>query len=108
MVATTGEQLLDDDGVRMMYEELLPRAYVVTPNIPEAQILSGLPISSVEAMREAAQVIHERGGIAVVIKGGHAARNEEDDIVDLLFDGEMFTEYHTARLEARHTHGTGC
>jgi hydroxymethylpyrimidine/phosphomethylpyrimidine kinase len=105
MLATSGEPLLDDDGVRAMCAELLPRALVVTPNIPEAEILSGRAITSIEQARAAAAEIHQLSGAAVVVTGGHG---EGDVLVDLLFDGDVFTEYETARIDTRHTHGTGC
>ena len=105
MVAKSGDRLLDDEGVRTLCTELLPHALVVTPNIPEAEILSGRRIASTDDAREAARRIHGMGPSAVIVKGGHAA---SDDIVDLLFDGERFIELRTARVPTRHTHGTGC
>ena len=105
MVAKSGDALLDDDGVRAIRAELLSRALVVTPNIPEAEILSGLAIRSLADAREAAKRIRASGKCAVIVKGGHAAG---DDIVDLLFDGDGFTEFPTRRIATRNTHGTGC
>ena len=105
MVSKSGARLLDDDGVGMLRTELLPRALVVTPNIPEAEVLTGRRIQSIEDARAAADEIHSRSGSAVVIKGGHA---EGDQLVDLLFDGDMFTEFQTPRIATRNTHGTGC
>lgn len=108
MLSTSGESLLDEDGVSALRTELLPRAAVVTPNIPEAEILSGLKITSIEQLRAAAAEIHQQGGAAVVITGGHADPAEDDVIRDLLFDGERYTEFRTARIDTPHTHGTGC
>jgi hydroxymethylpyrimidine/phosphomethylpyrimidine kinase len=105
MVSKSGARLLDDDGIAMLRTELLPKALVVTPNIPEAEVLTGRRIQSIEDARAAAYEIHSRSGSAVVIKGGHA---EGDQLVDLLFDGEMFTELQTTRIATRNTHGTGC
>jgi hydroxymethylpyrimidine/phosphomethylpyrimidine kinase len=105
MVATSGQRLLDEDGVRALCAELVPLAMVVTPNIPEAEILSGRAIRSLEDARAAAVRIHAMGASAVVITGGHAEGNE---IVDLLFDGTLFTEFQIARIPAANTHGTGC
>jgi hydroxymethylpyrimidine/phosphomethylpyrimidine kinase len=105
MVSKSGARLLDDDGIGMLRSELLPRALIVTPNIPEAEVLTGRRIQSIEDVRAAAHEIHSQSGSAVVIKGGHA---KGDQIVDLLFDGEMFTELQTARIATRNTHGTGC
>jgi hydroxymethylpyrimidine/phosphomethylpyrimidine kinase len=105
MIAKSGDALVDEDGVRAMRAELLSRAMVVTPNIPEAEILSGSRIRSLADARDAARRIHAIGKCAVVVKGGHA---DGDEIVDLLFDGEGFTEFPTPRIRSRNTHGTGC
>jgi hydroxymethylpyrimidine/phosphomethylpyrimidine kinase len=108
MVAKSGDRLLDDDGVKALSAELLPHALVVTPNIPEAAILSGRTIRSLDDARAAARAIYDSCGAAVVLKGGHAEPTDEGTLVDLLFDGERFTEFRTARIETRNTHGTGC
>ena len=105
MVAKSGDALVDADGVRAMRTELLSRALVVTPNIPEAEVLSGTRILGLADARAAARRIHAIGKCAVVVKGGHAAG---DQIVDLLFDGDGFTEFPTPRIHTRNTHGTGC
>ena len=105
MISKSGARLLDDDGIQMLRAELLPHAAVVTPNIPEAEVLSGRRIESIEDARAAAYEIHQAGGSAVVITGGHA---QGDQIVDLLFDGEVFTELQITRIDTPHTHGTGC
>jgi len=105
MIATTGERLLDDDGVKSLVAELLPLAMAVTPNIPEAEALSGRRIASIEDARAAAFRIHELGAASVIITGGHA---RGDEIVDLLFDGTLFTELQIARVPVHGTHGTGC
>ena len=114
LVSSSGARLLDDDGVQALCVELLSRARVVTPNIPEAEALSGRRIGSLEDARDAARRIHEMGAAAVIITGGHAARtpNAErrtpDDVIDLLFDGHAFHEFRVARVDGRQTHGTGC
>lgn len=105
MLAKSGDRLLDDDAVLAVMKELLPRAYLVTPNIPEAEVLSGLRITSLDDAKTAAKKILESGASAVVVKGGHAAG---DDLVDLLYDGRTFVELHTPRIDTRNTHGTGC
>jgi len=104
MVAKSGDRLLDADGVRAICAELLPRALVVTPNIPEAEALSGITIHSMDDAREAARRIHGMGP-SVVIKGGHMPG---DDLVDLLFHDGVFVPFHTPRIRTRNTHGTGC
>ena len=105
ILATSGDRLLDEDGVQALRAELLPRAMVVTPNIPEAEVLSGRTIRSIEDARAAAVRIHEMGASSVIVTGGHAPG---DGIVDLLFDGAQFTELQIARIQTSHTHGTGC
>jgi hydroxymethylpyrimidine/phosphomethylpyrimidine kinase len=105
MVAKSGDRLIDDEGIRTLRVELLPRALVVTPNIPEAEVLSGMRITSSDTAREAARRIEALGPSAVIVKGGHAPG---DEIVDLLFDGERFHEFRTTRVSSRNTHGTGC
>lgn len=105
MVAKSGDRLMDDDALTAIRRELLRRALVVTPNIPEAEVLSSLRITSLDEAREAARRIHGFGPSAVVIKGGHAPG---DDLVDLLYDGHAFHEFRTVRIETRNTHGTGC
>jgi hydroxymethylpyrimidine/phosphomethylpyrimidine kinase len=105
IVATSGERLLDDDGVEMLRTELLPRALVATPNVAEAEALSGRPIRSLDDAREAARRIQDLGCAAVIITGGHASGR---DVVDLLFDGRSFIECRAARVAAGPAHGTGC
>jgi hydroxymethylpyrimidine/phosphomethylpyrimidine kinase len=109
-VSTSGERLLDADGVRVLTTELLPRAFVVTPNIPEAEALSGCRIRSPEDIRRAAVRIREMGAGAVIVTGGHALAGQEPtaDAIDLLYDGHTFTECRTRRIEAGPLHGTGC
>jgi hydroxymethylpyrimidine/phosphomethylpyrimidine kinase len=103
--ASSGDPLLDDEGLLAMKEELLRRAHAVTPNIPEAELLSGIAIRSEVDCREAARLIARFGPKYVVITGGHAA---SDRIIDVVYDGEVFTEYATERVGGGPMHGTGC
>ena len=105
MVAKSGDRLLDDEALAAIRTELLPRAFVVTPNVPEAAALSGRPIHGEEDRRDAARRILALGPQVVIIKGGHFP---SEDIVDLLYDGHRFTEFRAERVEGRNTHGTGC
>lgn len=105
MVAKSGDLLLDEAAVQVMRSELLPCARVVTPNLPEAAVLSGHAVVSLHDAREAARRIHDLGPRAVVVKGGHG---KGERLTDLLFDGQHFTEFETERIATRHTHGTGC
>jgi hydroxymethylpyrimidine/phosphomethylpyrimidine kinase len=104
MVAKGGHPLLQQTAVTAVKEHLLPLALVVTPNVPEAEILSGLTIASPAAVREAARVIASLGPRFVVVKGGHLS----GDATDVVFDGADFTEFHAERIDTPNTHGTGC
>jgi hydroxymethylpyrimidine/phosphomethylpyrimidine kinase len=106
IASTRGDRLLDDDGVQMLCRELLPLAHVVTPNIPEAEALSGRRILSKEDAEEAARRIHGLGPTAVIITGGH--QPDTGHVSDLLFDGQRFSRFRTARIDAANAHGTGC
>ena len=105
MVAKSGDRLVDDDALGALRAELLPRAFLVTPNIPEAEALTGLELRTRADREEAARRIAAFGASAVLIKGGHLPG---DEIVDLLYRGQTFTEYRQPRVHGRHTHGTGC
>jgi len=105
MVAKSGDRLLDADALDALTRDLLPLAALVTPNLPEAEVLTGMPVRTLEEQREAARRIVGLGARAAVVKGGHAASAE---IVDVLFDGQVFTEFSTERMPGTSTHGTGC
>jgi hydroxymethylpyrimidine/phosphomethylpyrimidine kinase len=105
MVAKSGDRLLRDDAVTVLRELLLPLAAVVTPNLPEAGVLAGFAIDSVEDMRRAAKEIVGMGARAVVVKGGHRVAAEA---VDVLYDGATFRDYSAPRVDTTSTHGTGC
>ena len=106
IVSTSGDSLLDDEGLLAMKTELFRRAHVVTPNVPEAEALSGMRIASTKDAREAARRIHDMGPRAVIITGGHAMT--DGDVIDVLFDGHTVLEFTTARVASAGTHGTGC
>jgi hydroxymethylpyrimidine/phosphomethylpyrimidine kinase len=103
--ASSGDRLMDEEGLAVMKTELLPRAFLVTPNIPEAEALSGVTIRTDADRHEAARRIAALGPTAIVVTGGHFP---SPDIVDLLYDGERFMEVRTARITGAGTHGTGC
>lgn len=105
MVAKGGDKLLDADAVHAVRSTLLRLARVVTPNVPEAEVLAEMRIGSVADMRAAAEKIMRFGPAAVVIKGGHLPGPEATDV---LLDGSKATTISTPRLEGPHTHGTGC
>jgi hydroxymethylpyrimidine/phosphomethylpyrimidine kinase len=98
--------LMDADARLAMKRLLLPRAALVTPNLDEAAEMAGISVHDAESMREAARRIAGLGAAAVLVKGGHLTGNS--DALDILWQGGVFTEFRTARVESRHTHGTGC
>lgn len=104
MYAKNGSALMAPSAIDTLISEIIPLADVITPNIPEAEKISGLSIKTQEDMKQAAQLIYNMGCRNVVIKGGHA----EGDATDILFDGQQFYEYTSPRVNTKHTHGTGC
>jgi hydroxymethylpyrimidine/phosphomethylpyrimidine kinase len=106
MVSKHGLPLLTDSAASAIRDYLLPRAALITPNVPEAEILTGTAIRNLEDMRRAAHQILDMGAAAVLIKGGHL--DLDSGVVDLLFDGVEWHEFPAPRLDTRHTHGTGC
>jgi len=105
MIAKSGDRLLDDEALATIRTELLRHAFVVTPNIPEAETLADMKIAGDEDRREAARRIAKLGPANVLIKGGHFP---SQDIVDLLYDGHRFHEFRGERVPGNNTHGTGC
>ncbi|MBN1635526.1 MAG: bifunctional hydroxymethylpyrimidine kinase/phosphomethylpyrimidine kinase [Deltaproteobacteria bacterium] len=104
MVAKGGARLIREDATRSLVEELLPLAFVVTPNIPEAEVLTGMRIATVVEMKEAARMIRDMGPKHVLVKGGHLS----GDALDILYSGGNFHEFSSERFDTRDTHGTGC
>jgi hydroxymethylpyrimidine/phosphomethylpyrimidine kinase len=105
MMAKGGDRLLREDEVDAIRAVLLRLARVVTPNVPEAEVLAGLSIQSIDDMREAAHRILRLGPAAVIVKGGHLSGPAA---IDLLVEGDRELVLSAPRLDVRHTHGTGC
>jgi len=105
MVAKGGAALLDAEAVEYMKNHLFPRAFLVTPNIPEAEILSGMKISGVDDMVKAGRKIMEYGSAAILVKGGHL---DSAKVHNVLIDGAGVKIYNSRRYHTRNTHGTGC
>ncbi len=106
MRAKGGDPLLRPDAQEALIREMLPLATIVTPNLPEAEALTGLQIRSLDDMKEAARRIHALGPKTVLVKGGHL--ESSDRAIDLLYDGQVFHRYEADRIATRNTHGTGC
>ena len=104
MVATSGARLISEDAVEMLKSKLLPIATIATPNIPEAEVLSGMRISDKADMEQAARFIADRYGCAVLLKGGHSI----NDANDLLYENDEMTWFSGRRIDNPNTHGTGC
>jgi len=104
MVSKSGHYLLRPEAKEELVKVLFPIAAVVTPNIPEAELITNIKIENLEQMKMAARVIYELGPACVVVKGGHLT----EDAVDVLYDGTDFRYYRGARIETKNTHGTGC
>jgi hydroxymethylpyrimidine/phosphomethylpyrimidine kinase len=105
MVATSGHRLLDEDAEAAIIDELLPLCTIVTPNLDEAEILTGSKIRTVEEMHTAAESLVGEGAQSALIKGGHLAG---DEAVDVLYDGGEFYVFRKPRVDTTSTHGTGC
>ncbi len=104
MVSKHGLPLLPPEAAGAIRDLLLPRAVLITPNLPEAEALTGLKIRTLDEMRAAACRLREMGARAVLLKGGHL----EGDAIDLLLDGAAWHEFPAVRVATPHTHGTGC
>lgn len=106
MIAKSGAPLLRQDAVTLLAEKLFPLALLVTPNIPEAETLTGFSITDEKEMKKAARRLHALGPRNVLVKGGHFTRSNE--CTDLLYDGKEFLFLPAPRFSTPHTHGTGC
>jgi hydroxymethylpyrimidine/phosphomethylpyrimidine kinase len=104
MVATGGARLLEESATVMLRSRLLPLATVITPNLSEAEVLTGFPVQTLADLRRAACRLVEIGARAVIVKGGHL----DGPPIDVLYDGRTFTDLAADRIVIRHTHGTGC
>lgn len=104
MVSTSGYHLLNPEAEATLIKRLLPLAFIITPNIPEAEVFTGMPISTLQQMEDAARAICQMGAKNVLLKGGHL----RNDAVDILYDGREYSYFSSARINTKHTHGTGC
>ncbi len=104
MISKHGARLLPESAIAAVRRDLVPRAALLTPNVPEAEALTGLAIRTLDDMRQAACRIVGMGARAALIKGGHM----EGDATDILYDGSQWHDFPAPRIPVRHTHGTGC
>lgn len=105
MIATSGDRLVPEDAEQAIRDLLVPRSTVVTPNVPEAEALTGLAVADVPDMTEAGRALRERGAASALVKGGHLSGTEA---VDVLVDHEGVHTLTAPRIETPNTHGTGC
>lgn len=105
MVATSGDKLLEDGAIKALKEKLIPLCDVITPNVPEAEILTGLKIDDVDKLGEAGAMLLEMGAYAALMKGGHL---DGKMVVDVLVSEDENAMMTAPRIRSRHTHGTGC
>ena len=104
IASTSGAKLISDDAIETLKKELLPLATVITPNIPEAEVLADMKIANEEEMIIAAEKISKKFGCAILVKGGH----QINDANDLLYRDDAYTWFHGKRINNSNTHGTGC
>lgn len=104
MVSKSGYHLLNPEAEATLIRKLLPLATIVTPNIPEAEVMAKMSIRNLPQMEEAAKIIRQMGAKNVLLKGGHL----EDDSTDILYNGQGFKYYASKRIATKNTHGTGC
>ena len=105
MISKSRATLLDEDAIAVLRDELIPRADLITPNVPEAERLTGQTIRNTDDLKRAADAIVRGGARAVLVKGGHL---QTATAIDVLFDGRTWIEIESQRVPGRHTHGTGC
>ncbi len=110
-----GEKLLSDEGVKKLVSDLIPLSCLVTPNIPEAEILTDRKIENLSDIKDAASAMFEQGASNVLIKGGHFMNHENGkdhdinrEIIDLFYDGKEFQYFSEKRVNTNNVHGTGC
>ncbi|NLK36980.1 MAG: bifunctional hydroxymethylpyrimidine kinase/phosphomethylpyrimidine kinase [Epulopiscium sp.] len=104
MISKSGFDLMKPEAKEALLTRLIPLAYVVTPNLPEAEVITGMKINDTASMEEAARAIHKMGAKNILVKGGHL----EDSATDILFDGKEMTFLTSERIHTKNTHGTGC
>lgn len=104
MIAKGGHALMQGDALSTLIEKIIPLSYLLTPNIPEAEIITGMKISTLDDMKKSAEKIFSMGASNVLVKGGHL----KGDALDVLYDGKDFHTFSSERINTKNTHGTGC
>ncbi|TCT16260.1 hydroxymethylpyrimidine/phosphomethylpyrimidine kinase [Natranaerovirga pectinivora] len=107
MISKSGYDLLKPEAKEALISELIPLATIITPNAPEAEVITGIKIESIQDMEEAAKKIYDLGVENVLVKGGHLSL-ESKEAIDVLYNGQDFRYYKSPIIETKNTHGTGC
>ncbi len=105
LISSSGFRLLEKEALNYLIEELFPLSYIITPNLPEAETLTGIQITCPDSCKNAASAICKMGVPNVIIKGGHSDNEKAED---LLYDGNEYTVFSSPRLKSKEVHGTGC
>ncbi|MFX1387830.1 MAG: bifunctional hydroxymethylpyrimidine kinase/phosphomethylpyrimidine kinase [Promethearchaeota archaeon] len=106
MIAKSGDPLLKAEANSTLISKIIPLAHVITPNLHEAHVLTGIEINNINEVQESAVKIFEMGAKNVVVKGGHL--QDINESIDILYDGKKFIEFRSPRINTNNTHGTGC
>jgi hydroxymethylpyrimidine/phosphomethylpyrimidine kinase len=106
MIAKSGDSLLKSSATNSLIKKLIPLSFVVTPNIDEAKVITGIEINSIPDMKRAASLIYKMGCENVLVKGGHLTTSEYS--TDILYDGKKYYQFKSKRIKTLNTHGTGC
>ena len=103
-----GDRLLSGEGIRKIISDLIPLSCLVTPNIPEAEVLADRKINNLSDVKDAAKAIHEQGAESVLIKGGHSMSQVDKEVIDVFYNGKSFECFVEKRIKTENVHGTGC
>jgi len=106
MVSTSGSKLLHEEAMDALINQLIPKATIITPNIPEAKEITGMPLDTLDDRKKSVIAMHHMGAQSVLLKGGH--EEGPGKIIDILYDGTTFHYFTVPKIETEHTHGTGC
>jgi len=104
MIYKSGFDLMKSDAKQTLIEELIPLADIITPNLPEAEVITGISIKNLNDMKKAAKIVYDMGAKNILIKGGHL----ESDAIEIFFDGKNYIYLEAKRIKTKNTHGTGC
>ncbi|WP_416148855.1 bifunctional hydroxymethylpyrimidine kinase/phosphomethylpyrimidine kinase [Salipaludibacillus sp. HK11] len=108
MVSTSGAKLLHPEAMDALINNLIPKATIITPNIPEAKEITNMPLTTLDERKKAVKEMFNMGAQSVLLKGGHSEDDTAENIVDIFYDGQNFHFFSVPFIKTEHTHGTGC